>query len=78
MVPHASILEFAFLQAEQNIIERLAHLIPTDHEDLLNISLRLLLNLSFDRDLRSKMIKVGMLPKLVGLLSEYKTQIGFY
>ena len=49
-------------------MERLAKIIPSDHEDLLNIALRLLLNLSFDSTLRSKMIKCGMLPTLVDLL----------
>ena len=57
-------------QAELNIIEKLTKLIPCDHEDLLHISLRLLLNLSFDAELRNKMIKFGLLPKLVGLLSK--------
>ena len=52
-------------------MECLAKHIPCDHEDLLNITLRLLLNLSFDKELRSKMVKVGLLPKLVGLLSRY-------
>ena len=57
---------------EQGIIEKLGKLVPCEHEDLLNITLRLLLNLSFDKELRSRMIKVGLLPKLVSLLSEYK------
>ena len=59
------------LQAQLNIIEKMTKIIPCDHEDLLNITLRLLLNLSFDSDLRSKMIKFGLLPKLVNLLSKY-------
>lgn len=50
------------------MIEKLAKIVPCEHEDLLNITLRLLLNLSFDPGLRSKMIKMGMLPKFVGLL----------
>lgn len=54
-----------------NIVEKLAKLIPCDHEDLLNITLRLVLNLSFDPDIRSKIIKYGLLPKLVNLLSEF-------
>ena len=58
----------SFFQAENRVIERLAKVIPSDHEDLLNIALRLLLNLSFDSALRSKMIKCGMLPTLVDLL----------
>ena len=63
-----------FLQAELNIIEKLTKVIPCDHEDLLNITLRLLLNLSFDNDLRSKMIKFGLLPKLVNLLSKFRSE----
>ncbi|KAI0222323.1 Kinesin-associated protein 3 [Lamellibrachia satsuma] len=53
---------------ELEIIEKLQKLVPCEHEDLLNISLRLLLNLSFDTGLRSKMVKCGMLPKLVSIL----------
>lgn len=49
-------------------IERLARLVPCDHEDLLNLTLRLLLNLSFDSGLRAKMVEVGMLPKLTAVL----------
>lgn len=46
---------------------------PCDHEDLLNITLRLLMNLSFDAELRSKMFKFGLLPKLVGLLRKVQS-----
>lgn len=49
-------------------MERLARLLPCDHEDLLNLTLRLLLNLSFDAGLRAKMVEVGLLPKLTALL----------
>lgn len=52
------------------MIEKITKLVPVDHEDLLNITLRLLLNLSFDAEERSKMLKYGMLPKLVNLLSK--------
>lgn len=55
-------------QAEVNTVERLARLVPCDHEDLLNLSLRLLLNLSFDSGLRAKMVEVGLLPKLAALM----------
>lgn len=37
---------------------------------LLYVSLRLLLNLSFDPVLRVEMVKAGLLPKLVALLSK--------
>ena len=53
-------------------MEKAAKLIPCEHEDLLNITLRLLLNLSFDSAMRNTMIKVGLLPKLVELLSKCK------
>lgn len=49
-------------------MERLARLVPCKHEDLLNLTLRLLLNLSFDSGLRAKMVEVGLLPKLTALL----------
>ncbi|CAL1547744.1 unnamed protein product [Lymnaea stagnalis] len=52
-----------------NIVEKLTKLVPCEHEDLLNITIRLLLNLSFDPDIRSKVIKFGLLPKLVNLLT---------
>ncbi|XP_019620745.1 PREDICTED: LOW QUALITY PROTEIN: kinesin-associated protein 3-like [Branchiostoma belcheri] len=55
--------------AEQEVVEKLARLIPCDHEDLLNITLRLLLNLSFDTDMRGKIVKVGLLPKLTALIN---------
>lgn len=55
-------------QAETDTVEKLAKLVPCDHEDLLNVTLRLLLNLSFDTGLRSKMVQVGLLPKLTALL----------
>uniref|UniRef100_A0A8C2X972 Kinesin-associated protein 3b n=1 Tax=Cyclopterus lumpus TaxID=8103 RepID=A0A8C2X972_CYCLU len=54
--------------AEVDTVERLARLVPCDHEDLLNLTLRLLLNLSFDSGLRAKMVEVGLLPKLTALL----------
>lgn len=39
-----------------------------DYEDLLNIIFRLLMNLLFDVELRSKMFKFGFFLKFVGLL----------
>uniref|UniRef100_A0A3B3RUF3 Kinesin associated protein 3 n=1 Tax=Paramormyrops kingsleyae TaxID=1676925 RepID=A0A3B3RUF3_9TELE len=56
--------------AELDTVEKLARLVPCDHEDLLNVTLRLLLNLSFDTGLRSRMVQVGLLPKLTALLGE--------
>lgn len=56
--------------AELDTVERLARLVPCDHEDLLNLTLRLLLNLSFDSGLRAKMVEAGLLPKLAALLGD--------
>lgn len=56
--------------AELDTVERLARLVPCEHEDLLNLTLRLLLNLSFDSGLRAKMVEVGLLPKLTALLGD--------
>ncbi len=49
-------------------VEKLARLVPCEQEDLMNVTLRLLLNLSFDSGLRTKMVHVGLLPKLTALL----------
>lgn len=54
---------------------KVARLIPCPQPDLLNITLRLLLNLSFDRDIRSQVVRIGLLPKLVDLIG--KTQRSF-
>ncbi|KAI7809138.1 kinesin-associated protein 3 [Triplophysa rosa] len=54
--------------AEMDTVEKLALLVPCEHEDLLNVTLRLLHNLSFDTGLRTKMVQVGLLPKLTALL----------
>ena len=60
-----------YFQVSYDIVSKLAKLVPCEQEDLLNIVLRLLLNLSFDNDMRAGMIKTGMLPKLVALLRKY-------
>jgi hypothetical protein len=50
------------------IIDRLAKFIPCSSPGLVNISLRLLFNLSFDADLREQMMRKGLVPKLINLL----------
>ena len=57
-----------------NIIEQLGQFIPCTHPDLLAISLRLLFNLSFRATLRSRMVKCGLLSKLVELLKHDKLE----
>ena len=49
---------------------KVARLIPCPQPDLLNIILRLLLNLSFDRDIRAQIVRIGLLPKLVDLIGQ--------
>ena len=54
-----------------NVVDKLCPLLTTeDNFDLVNATVRLLLNLSFDADLRARMIKVGSLPKLVLLMKK--------
>ena len=60
---------FRKLKRDEKLVLKLARLVPHEQEDLLNITLRLLLNLSFDSTIRSQIIKSGFLPKLVNLLS---------
>ncbi|KAK2084756.1 hypothetical protein P7K49_037789 [Saguinus oedipus] len=62
-------------KVEMDIVEKLVKMIPCEHEDLLNITLRLLLNLSFDTGLRNKMVQVGLLPKLTALLAASKIPV---
>ena len=46
----------------------------TGGADLTNACVRLLLNLSFDADLRNQIVKAGMLPKLVLLMADPRHQ----
>ena len=57
-----------------NTVEKLSPLLLSDNSDLINASVRLLLNLSFDSQVRSRMVKSGMLPRLVTLLSDSSNQ----
>ncbi|XP_055614070.1 kinesin-associated protein 3 [Uranotaenia lowii] len=56
---------------ELNIVEKLPRLLQSQ-KDLVQVTLKLLFNLSFDARLRARMIRVGFLPKLVTLLSDDK------
>lgn len=57
------------LQKESGIVEKLYRLIPCENH-LMNVALRLILNLSFDTELRTKMVAARFIPKLVSLLSK--------
>ena len=57
------------LQKQENVVAKLAVLVAEcKNEDLLNLTLRLLLNLSFDAEMRQMIAKCGMLPSLVQLI----------
>ncbi|XP_046404614.1 kinesin-associated protein 3-like [Ischnura elegans] len=55
--------------AEHNVVEKLPRLVSWPRFDVSHLSLKLLMNLSFDGGLRAKMIRVGMLPRLVAVLA---------
>ncbi len=61
-----------------NVVEKLVPLLDSGsdkgHPDLTHAVVRLLLNLSFDGDLRSRMVQAGALPKLVALLYDDRHQ----
>lgn len=54
--------------AELGVVKHLDKLIPCEHDDLLGLTLRLLLNLSFHTKLRADVHEVKMTQKLVKLL----------
>lgn len=57
-----------------NVIEKLPNLISSANMNLTHVSLKLIFNLSFDPELRSRMVRVGLLPRLVNLLGEFISQ----
>ncbi|XP_039762835.1 kinesin-associated protein 3 [Pararge aegeria] len=58
--------------ASKSIIEKLAPLLNSPNADLINVTLKLLFNLTFDTKLRNKMVKVNLLPKFVQFTSDDK------
>lgn len=48
----------------------LPKLLNNSNLDLVSSTLKLLFNLSFDTDLRGKMVKLGLVPKLIKLLAQ--------
>ena len=58
-----------------SVIEKLSPLLVSDNSDLINAVVRLLLNLSFDTVVRGRMVKAGMLPRLVSLLLDPGTYL---
>lgn len=65
-----------FLENKNDMVElnavrsltRLVQFVPGQNQDLLDSTLRLLLNLSFDSELRTHMVQAGLIPKLTSLL----------
>ena len=53
-----------------SVIEKLNPLLSSQNSDLINAAVRLLLNLSFDTSARVKMVKSGLVPRLVSLLED--------
>ncbi|CAI8055975.1 Kinesin-associated protein 3 [Geodia barretti] len=56
--------------AEGNIVKKLVRIFPNKNEVLLNMTLRLLLNLSFDPALRLEIVRGALLPELTALLDK--------
>ncbi|XP_041972064.1 kinesin-associated protein 3 [Aricia agestis] len=58
--------------ASKGIIDKLSPLLDSANPDLVNVTLKLLFNLSFDTKLRNKMIKNNLLPKFIQFTSDDK------
>jgi hypothetical protein len=52
-----------------SLIEKLPRLLHSSNQDLIKITLKLIFNLSFDGQFRSKLIRNGLLPMFVQLMS---------
>lgn len=60
---------------ELDVVEKLPRLLQSSSADLIQVTLKLLFNLSFDAGHRAKMLRVGFLPKLVTFLSDDKHEV---
>ncbi|KDR23691.1 Kinesin-associated protein 3, partial [Zootermopsis nevadensis] len=58
--------------SDLNVVEKLPRILMMNNSDLIHMTLKLLLNLSFTLLLRERMVRVGFLPKLVSLLNEQR------
>uniref|UniRef100_A0A671NMN8 Kinesin-associated protein 3b n=1 Tax=Sinocyclocheilus anshuiensis TaxID=1608454 RepID=A0A671NMN8_9TELE len=59
-----------FLENKNDMVRSSWKFLSLADEELMNVTLRLLHNLSFDTGLRTKMVRVGLLPKLTDLLGD--------
>ncbi|XP_031627665.1 kinesin-associated protein 3 isoform X1 [Contarinia nasturtii] len=55
-----------------DIVTKFPRILQSTDTELLHVTLRLIFNLSFDASLRSQMIRIGLLPKMVTFLSDEK------
>lgn len=55
-----------------HIVNKLPRLLQSSETELLQVTLRLVFNLSFDASIRSQMIQVGLMPRMVQFLSDEK------
>jgi len=55
---------------DDDVVAKLCKFVPCSNENLAKLSLRLMLNLSFDAEAREFMVNRGMIPKLVELLKK--------
>jgi hypothetical protein len=60
--------------SDLNVVEKLPRVLMMNNSDLIHMTLKLLLNLSFTLPLRERMVRIGFLPKLVSLLNEQRHQ----
>ncbi len=67
---HCQALLFQDQMVAAGALELLTPLLSSTNSDLINAVVRLLLNLSFDSGVRARMVKAGMLPRLVALLPD--------
>ncbi|PSN55423.1 Kinesin-associated protein 3 [Blattella germanica] len=58
--------------SDLNVVEKLPRILMMNNSDLIHMTLKLLMNLSFTLQLRERMVRVGFLPKLVSFLSEQR------
>lgn len=58
--------------SELNIVSKLPRLFQSGHTDLVQVTLKLVFNLSFDGQIRRKMIVAGYLPMLVMFINDEK------
>lgn len=55
-----------------DVVSKFPRILQSSDTELLHVTLRLIFNLSFDASLRSQMIRIGLLPKMVTFLSDEK------